>query len=118
MKKLQKRSMTIALNIMTALGATYTITLPDGTKHSNAPEVPVNEYGRKVLDGRKYGDLAAHYRPFIDDLKPSEFVEVPFNGFKPSKLGSVISAWGCQRWGKGSLITAANKTGIEVLRVK
>jgi hypothetical protein len=118
MKKLQKRSMTIALNIMTALGATYTITLPDGTKHSNAPEVPVKEYGRKVRDGRKYGDLAAYYRPFIDDLKPSEFVEVPFNGFNPSNLGSAISAWGCQCWGKGSLLTAASKTGIEVLRVK
>lgn len=118
MKKLQKRSMTIALNIMTALGATYTITLPDGTKHSNAPEEPVNYQGRKVKDGRSYGELAAHYRPFIDALKPSEFVEVPFNGYDPSNLGSAISAWGCHLWGKGSLLTAANKTGIEVLRVK
>jgi hypothetical protein len=118
MKKLQKRSMTIALNIMTALGATYTITLPDGTKHSNEPEAPVKEYGRKTRDGHKYGELSAHYRPFIDKLEPSGFVEVPFNGFKPSDLGSAISAWGCQRWGRGSIITSAGKTGIEVMRIK
>ena len=118
MKKLQKRSMTIALNILAALGATYTITLPDGRKYSTAPEKPTNQSGRKFRDGRKYGDLAAYYRPLMDDLEPSGFVEIPFNGFNPSNLGSAISAWGCARWGKGSLLTAANKTGIEVLRVK
>jgi hypothetical protein len=118
MKKLQKRSMTIALNILAALGATYTITLPDGTKHSNAPEKPVKHSGRTFRDGRKYGDLAAYYRPLVDGLEPSGFVEIPFNGFNPGNLGGAISAWGCQRWGKGSLLTAATKTGIEVLRVK
>jgi len=118
MKKLQKRSMTIALNILTALEANYTITLPDGAKYSNASEEPVIDYGRKVNGGRKYGELSAHYRPFIDKLEPSGFVEVPFNGFKPSDLGSAISAWGCQRWGKGSLLTSAGKTGIEVMRIK
>jgi len=118
MKKLQKRSMTIALNILTALEANYTITLPDGTKYSNASEESVIGHSRKVKDGRKYGDLSAHYRPFIDKLEPSGFVEVPFNGFKPSDLGSAISAWGCHLWGRGSIITSAGKTGIEVMRIK
>lgn len=118
MKKLQKRSMTIALNILTALEANYTITLPDGTKYSNASEESVIGHGRKVNSGRKYGDLSAHYRPFIDKLEPSGFVEVPFNGFKPSDLGSAISAWGCHLWGRGSIITCTGKTGIEVMRIK
>lgn len=118
MKKLQKRSMTIALNILTALGATYTITLPDGTKHSNASEAPVNHQGRKYRDGRVYGDLSSHYRPFLDNLEPAGFVEIPFNGFNPKHLSSAISAWGCQRWGKGSIMVGSTKTGVEVLRVR
>lgn len=118
MKKLQKRSMMIALNILKALGATYTITLPDGTKHNNAPEKPAKNVGRKFRDGRKFGDLAAHYRPLVDPLQPAELVEVPVNGFDPCHLRSAIAAWGCQRWGKGSLITNATKTAVEVMRVK
>lgn len=118
MKKLRKRSMKIALNILTALEANYTITLPDGAKYSNASEESVIGRGRKFNGGRKYGELSAHYRPFMEKLEPSGFVEVPFNGFKPTELGNAISAWGCQRWGRGSTITSTGKTGIEVMRIK
>jgi hypothetical protein len=118
MKKLQKRSVTIALNIMAALGATYTITLPDGTKYSNTPEKPAKNSGRKFRDGRKYGDLAAHYRPVVDKMKPSDVVDIPCKNFNPNNLAGAISAWCCTKWGVGSVMTAASKTSVEVMRVK
>lgn len=118
MKKLQKRSVTIALNIMAALEATYTITLPDGTRYSNAPAAPAKKPGRAIREGRKYGELAAHFRPVVDKMKPSDVVEIPCERFNPASLASAISAWGCNLWGKGSVITASGKTSVEVMRVK
>ena len=122
MSKLQNRSVTIALNILTAFNADYVIVLPDGTQHTRGnivvKKAKKEQPRRKMRGNRKYGDLSSHYRAFMEDMIVGQIASVPVNGFKPAHLASSMSAWACNYWGTGSAIIASNKDCVEVMRVK
>ena len=122
MSKLHNRSIDIALNILTALDASYVVTLPDGTRHTRGEVVGVKakkeRRRRPMRDNRKYGEMSAHYRPYLQPLIPGQITKVPCDRFKPAHLSSSLSAWACTNWGNGSVMVAASKEHIEVMRVK
>lgn len=122
MSKLRNRSIEIAFNILTALDASYVVTLPDGTRHTRGEVVGVKakkERRRRPMRGnRKYGDLAAHYRAFMEDMIVGQIASIPANGFNPAHLASSMSAWACTNWGKGAAMIASNKECVEVMRIK
>lgn len=105
-----------ALATIKASGAQFRIILPDGTQYGNL-EVRGPKPKKRNLK-HPYGALKAHYFPFVKDLQPGGFVEVPWGAFLPGPLMSGISAWGCHTWGNGKITVAVNRDRkcIEVLR--
>lgn len=120
--KLENRSLAIAFNILSAVDANYVIVMPDGKQHTRGDIVvqksKKEQPRRKMRGNRKYGDLASHYRAFMEDMIVGQIASVPVNGFKPAHLASSMSAWACTNWGAGSAIIASNKDCVEVMRVK
>lgn len=107
-----------ALAVIKASGAQYRIVMPDGTHYGTLPyTAPQPEKKRRNLR-HPYGALKGHYFPYVKDLQPGGYVEVPWGAFLPGPLMSAISAWGCHLWGTGKIITAINrdKKCIEVMR--
>jgi hypothetical protein len=108
-----------ALAVVAASGAQYRIIMPDGTHYGTLPyEQPKPERTKRKLR-HPYGALKAYYLPYVKDLQPGGFAEVPWGSFLPGPLTSAISAYFCHSIGNGKVITSINrgKKCIEVARI-
>ena len=108
-----------AVAILNAVKAEYKIVMPDGTEHGSL--AVAQQSRRKSLwreEGRTYGELAAHIRPFLKDMKVGGVAKVPCAKFTPQALASSMSAQACHLWGKQSAITATAGDHVEILRVR
>jgi len=95
----------------------FVVVLPDGTE--------IRQGNLQLLKRKrrnsKYppGTVSTHYKPHLATLKPGILVDISFDKFEPETLRSSISAYCVQNWGKGSFMTAINRSKqcIEVLRL-
>lgn len=99
-----------AVQILEALGATYSIKLPDGQK-----------FEKKRHRGAAQNDFTATgYTEVVKGLKRGESHTFPINGFPAERFRATIAAKASALWGKQSSITHINREAgtVEVLRVK
>lgn len=119
MSSIREKSLTIVLNILKGLDAQFCIILPDGTKMGDLEVQEKKTRARRpTLDGRKFGELAAYYKPFVQNMQPGEIIEVAYNSYRPDALAGSLTAWACNVWGKSSVITHKQAEHLEVMRVK
>lgn len=99
-----------AVQILEAIGATYSIKMPDGQK-----------FEKKRRRGKPEHDFAGTgYAEVVKSLKKGESHTFPLNGFPAERFRATIAAKASTTWGKQSSITHINREAgtVEVLRVK
>ena len=69
-------------------------------------------------EGRKYGDIKAHYWPLVEHMQVGDIVVVPFASFTKQSLQKGVSSGLCHAWGPGSNMVVLGNAGVEVLRIK
>ncbi len=109
-----------AVAILKAMPAIkFVIVLPDGTKYTQG-DLQLEEAKRKRRK-LKYpmGSVSTHYKPYLANLQPGGLVDIPFNIFDPESLRSGIASHCVETLGKGSVMTAINRSKrcVEVLRL-
>ena len=122
--KVQQVAIERAVQLLNASGAKFKVIWYD--KEYGDLEVktlkPVKEKGNRTklaeAEGRKYGDLKAHYWPMVKDMKVGDVVTVPFANFRRGTLQKALSSGLCHMWGAGSNMCVLGNAGIEVMRVK
>lgn len=105
-----------ALAALDAAGAKYKIVLPTGESFGDL-ELEKPKRGRRQI--HPYGQIRDFLKPYIGELEPGGFTEVPFGPYLGHELTKRVSAYGCTKWGKGKVIVSTNKDRgvVEVLRV-
>ena len=106
-----------ALSVIRQSGAKFRIIMPTGEQFGDLPVVTEPERKKRKLR-HPYGALKAYYLPYLKDLEPGGYVEVPWGAFLGGPLSSAISAHGCHEWGNGQVVVSVNKTKkvVEVMR--
>lgn len=106
-----------ALQVIKQSGAKFRIIMPSGEQFGDLPVVTEPEKKKRQLR-HPYGALKQHYLPYIKELQPGGYAEVPFGAFLGGPLSSAISAHGCHVWGNGQMIVSVNKDKkvVEVMR--
>lgn len=118
---IREKAVLTAVNILEGLGADYKIIMPDGAEFGGlkiAPAEPPKKKRASTLDGRKYGELTAYFRPLIEAAKPGDIIDVPYATYTARALARCLTAWTCTHWGKGSVITARLDDRLEIMRIK
>jgi len=103
-------------------GCAYNVMLSDGTIFSHKEEMFSVKKGTRSRHGLpyKYGDVKAHYEPYIKDLEVGGVTSIPATStLALDVIQGSLTAHLSQRWGKGNYTTFTNKETncIEVLRV-
>ena len=118
MLAVQKLQLFKFLNLLDGLKAQYKIILPSGEEFGGLEAVlpKVNKRGEP-----RYPRLAVrnHFLPYVEKLAPGEVTEIPLGDFDIVPLGTNLSAWCCDDWGKGNSTyrTDLGKGVIELLRL-
>lgn len=116
----QEKAVEQAVNLLNAAKAAYRIVTADNKVYESENYI-VSTYKRTLSKDRPYGSIAAHFKPYVENLQVGESACIPFNeNIHRSVLQSAVSAWMCGHWGKGSYTTLVNKDRqhLEVLRIK
>lgn len=116
----QEKAVEQAINLLNASKCAYRIVTADNKIHESENFI-VSTYKRPLSKDRPYGSIAAHFKPYVENLQVGDTACIPFSEkIHRSTLQSAMSAWMCGHWGKGSYTTLVNKDRqhIEVLRVK
>lgn len=117
MSGVKKQTLTRALNMLNAIGATYAVVEEDGTKHGDLEIVE-----KKKGSGRKYahGELSQYAATYMSGTKVGEVKEVPFGKYEGEEVRSAVVSWACYHWGNGTITTATvkDKKVVEALRIK
>jgi len=122
MEEIKKQALLRALAMLKAAGCKYIVVDPDDAQHVEgdlklAPPEP--ERGRKHKTHRPHGALVNYYKPLIENMQVSDYVQVPFGVFENEKneLAGAISAWCATHWGPKTAMTHVTETAVEILRL-
>jgi len=108
-----------ALAILQAIpDVKFLVVMPDGKEYAKGNLQSMK--GKRGPPKHPFGSARFHYKPYLADLQIGNLIEIPYEKFDVQSLRSGISAHCCTIWGKGSAITAVNRSKkcIEVLRMK
>lgn len=106
------------INVLNGLGAQYKIILPSGEEFGSL-EVVIKKQRKRGENRYPRMAVRNHFLPYVEKLAVGEAVEIPLGEFDLIALGSNISAWCCDHWGKGNSTYASckDKPAIELLRL-
>lgn len=115
MSGVKQQTLTRALNMLNAIGATYAIIEDNGTKHGTLEVVEPKKRGLKY----KHGELSAYASKHIANMSVGDVEEVPFDKYEAEEVRSAAVSWAGYHWGKGTVTTATVKDRkiVEVLRI-
>lgn len=125
--KVIEKTMTNAFAQLKAAGCSFRVVdllgnevVYDPSNRLSARGGPVMPQRRRRSSLRPFGQLSNYFKPYINDMKPGDLVNVPCGDYDIESLRSALSAHMCTRWGSGSYTTSINKIAecIEVLRIK
>ena len=108
------------LKKLQASGCAYRVMLSDGTTFTHKEEILDGKKRTRTGLPYKYGDVKAHYEPYIKDLEVGEVALIPTtDNLALDVIQGSLTAHLSQRWGKGTYTTFGNKdTGcVELLRL-
>ena len=115
MSGVKQQTLTRALNMLNALGATYAVIEEDGTKHGTLEVVEPKKRGLKY----KHGELSSYAAAHMANMELGDVAEVPFGKYEGEEVRSAAVSWAGYHWGKGPVTTATvkDKKLVEVLRI-
>lgn len=126
MENLKEVALNRALAMLRAAGCSYIVLDPEMNRYVHGDVYPVKEQPKPskrqelwAKKGRKYGDIAAYIKPYIDSLEIGDVVVVPYGPFVEERvrLQASLSSTCSKRFGNGSHLTHLNEQGVELLRV-
>lgn len=109
-----------AVTMLTATGCEFLVISPDGTQYGELEATPQQETKsrRKLRDGREYGELAAHYSPYLRlDAAVGDVLEIPVGEYKPEAVRASVAARLSNVWGPGAHTSAVVGDRVEILRI-
>lgn len=111
-----------ALNKLQVTNCSFKVILPNGDEQLHDPHDLLNPQKpiKRQRKDRPYGELCAYYKPYVEDMKAGDVVEIPIGPYTPQELQSAVTAWCCQHWGNGTVTSSKNVDSgmLEVLRLK
>lgn len=114
MSLIKQQTLKRAIAMLNAIGVSYAIVEEDGTRHGELEVVPKQ-------NGRKYprGTLSGIVKPYIENMKVGDVVQIPVGDFEPEEIRSAAVSWSCYHWGNQTITTVVNKENntIEALRI-
>lgn len=115
MSGVKQQTLTRALNMLNALGATYAVIEEDGTKHGTLEVVETKKRGLKYA----HGELSGYASKHIANMSVGDIEVVPFDKYEAEEVRSALVSWAGYHWGKGTVTTATvkDKKLVEVLRI-
>lgn len=118
MLEIQRKKIESFAKLLTAWGVPYKIQVPDGPDLGDlevaAPVAP----RRRSPNKHPLGTVKAYFLPYLEQMQPGGYAEIPFAQFDPESLRGAVAAWCSVNWGKGQSSTSCNrKSGcVEVIR--
>ena len=115
MSGVKQQTLTRALNMLNAIGATYAVIEEDGTKHGTLEVADKKKSGSKY----PYGTLSKYAGQHMANMSVGGIEEIPFGNFEGEEVRSAAVSWACYHWGNGTVTTATvkDKQIVEVLRI-
>ncbi len=116
MSNIKQQTLKRALTMLDAIGATYAVIEENGTKHGT---LEVSDKKAKAARKYKHGELSSYVKPFIENMKAGQVVEVPTGSYPIEDVRSAVVSWACYHWGNGTITTASSKEKqiVEALRL-
>lgn len=111
----KQQTLTRALNMLNAIGATYAVIEESGTKHGTLEVVEVKKRKTKYA----HGELSNYTSKHIANMSVGDIEEIPFGKYEGEEVRSSAVSWSCYHWGNGTVTTATlkDKKVVEVLRI-
>lgn len=111
-----------ALNKLEVTNCAFKVILPNGEEHLHDPNDLLNPHKpiKRQRKDRPYGSLVSYYKPYVEDMKVGDVVEIPWGHFTAQELQSAVTAWCGQNWGNGTVTSSKNEDNqtVEILRLK
>lgn len=103
--------------VLTNMGCSYAIRLPDGEMLGDLDAL-VGKHAKRGPMQFPRGTVRNYFRPMVDPLLEGQSVLVPFDKFNPESLQSNIASYCTEVWGSKTYITTLRKelNAVEVLR--
>jgi len=117
---LKIRTIESALEVLLNLGCAYAVKTADKQIYEHGTLFVEQPARQKRGTKYGYGAIKRYYLPFIENMAPGDYVEVPTGSFDIIDLQAGLSACCVKIWGTGSTTTSINreKQAVEVLRVR
>lgn len=115
MSGVKQQTLTRALNMLNAIGATYAVIEQDGTKHGTLEVAEPKKRGSKYA----HGELSKYVSGYMKDMNITDVYEIPFGKYEGEEVRSAAVSWACYHWGNGTVTSATikEKNIVEVLRI-
>lgn len=104
--------------LLTNMGCTYAIVLPDGVTLSNTENLRIKAVKARRKRPLKYpfGTWTNYIKPFLLELKEGEVALIPYDKFGSEELHRNVCAIASDMWGTKSYVSALRKEGVEIMR--
>lgn len=115
MSGVKQQTLTRALNMLNAIGATYAIIEENGTKHGTLEVAEAKKRNSKYA----HGELSTYASKQLANMPVGDLREIPFGKYEGEEVRSAAVSWACYHWGNGTVTTATikDKKIVEVLRI-
>jgi hypothetical protein len=115
MSVIKKQTLTRALSMLNAIGATYAVIEEDGTKHGDLEVLEKKKRAHKYA----HGELSSYASKHIANMSVGDVQEIPFGKYEGEEVRAAAVSWACYHWGNGTATTATikDKQLVEVLRI-
>jgi hypothetical protein len=112
-----------AIGLLYASGAQFKVIAEDGTEFGDLKVASIEEDKPKKRTRTlkyPYGSIAAHYKPYLLDMKVGDVAKIPYGEFDADTLHSAVAAHCSQFWGRKTYISTARHDDkiVEILRVE
>ena len=116
MSGIKQQTLTRALNMLNAIGATFAVIEQDGTKHGTLEVVEPKKRGAKYA----HGELSSYASEHMANMSVGDIENIPFGKYEGEEVRSAAVSWACYHWGNGTVTTATQKDKriVEVLRIR
>lgn len=115
MSGVKQQTLTRALNMLNAIGATYAVIEENGTKHGTLEVIEPRKRSNKYAHGELSGYVSKH----LANMNVTDLTEIPFGKYEGEEVRSAAVSWACYHWGNGTVTSATlkDKQIVEVLRI-
>jgi hypothetical protein len=115
MSGVKQQTLTRALNMLNAIGATYAVIEDNGTKHGTLEVLEPKKRNAKYA----YGELSSYVSKHLANMSITDLIEIPFGKYEGEEVRSAAVSWACYHWGNGTVTSATlkDKQIVEVLRI-